>query len=156
MSHYFFPCIGIHHYINAKTRGEEMPLASVRQLSLMFLFILSNKNRVVSYILSHFFFQSPFIRSLFVTVRSKCNIFFYYSFLPNSFFLCARKLVYTSFRPFVQSSFLALIQVFVSFCQFSCPRQRFPCCFIFISAFLQFYFPHFLAYLNIVVCQYSL
>ena len=44
-----------------------MPLASVRQLSLMFLSILSNKNRVVSYILSHFFFQSPFIRSLFVT-----------------------------------------------------------------------------------------
>ena len=35
------------------------------------------------------------------TVRSKCNIFFDYSFLPNLFFLCVRKLVYTSFRSFV-------------------------------------------------------
>ena len=55
-------------------------------------------------------------------VRSKCNIFSIILF--HLFFLCVRKLVYTSFRPFVQF-FFALIQVFIPFCQFSRPRQRF-------------------------------
>ena len=43
----------------------------------------------------------PFLPSSILYVRSKCNIFFYYSFLRNLFFLCVRQLVYTSFRPFV-------------------------------------------------------
>lgn len=68
-------------------------------------------------------------------VRSKCDIFFDYSFLPNLF-----SLAYANYfiLPFVHL-FSLLFGVNLGVCLFLSvfvPSLAFPCCFIFISAFL--------------------
>ena len=78
----------------------------------------------------------------------QCNIFFYYSFLRNLSFHLRTLISLYFFSCFCLVFFFALNQVFIPFCQFSPPRQRFFAVSSSLAPFkfLQFYFPHVLAY----------
>ena len=89
------------------------------------------------------------------TVRSKCNIFS----IIRSCVICFSFAYANQFILFFVHLFSLFFGVNLGvypFLSVFAPSLAFPCCFIFISAFLQFYFPHVLAYFHIVVLQYSL